>query len=295
VANVLADRKAASLDYAPRVLRVRDLADLEDLVAAGMADTVRVKVESADPDVDVSATVLGLTLRVTPQDGWSGDVVCYVPASQWDDSFQPPPIQPPVIPPTTTRVTRTYACTKDSRLFRSSSGQNLGSGAEGQLPVGYWQGSKNRAVLDFATIPWTGVAKVVSARLLVTTSTQVNVGFGSSPKVEARRITTAWNEGSASSPSGSNTVVWPGPSVTTTGAKQTGVSGSQGARVGLDVSAIVRAWAPAAAGGSGATKRGIALYSAAESDGAKTTEFLSRETGSSGSRPVLELTLDVLV
>jgi hypothetical protein len=65
--------------------------------------------------------------------------------------------------------------------------------------------------------------------------------------------------------------------------------------VGLDVSAIARAWAPKAVeGGGAAANHGVALYSPAEDSTTYTTEFLSRETGSGGSRPVLELTLDVL-
>lgn len=296
VANVLADRAEASLDYAPRTLRLRDAGDLEALVTAGMVDTVRVDVESATPPVEVSAALLGVSLAVDPESGWSGDVVAYVPSSSWDDAYTPPPVIPPIdpTPPPTVRVTRSYTCTKDTRSHRTSGGAEYGSGTEGQLPVGYWSGSKNRAALAFATIPWGGVVKVVSARLLVTTSTQVNVGFGSSPKVEARRITEGWSEGSSSSPSGSNATVWPGPSTTTTGAKQSSIVTSESNREAIDVSAIVRAWAPKAAGGSAAGIYGIALYSAAESSGTYTTEFLSRETGSSGSRPVLELTLDVL-
>lgn len=292
-ANVLADRRRASLDYQPRVLRLRDAADLAALVEAGMCDAVRVRVDSALPPVAVSATLLGMALRVTPEAGWSGDVVCYVPASQWEDAYVPEPIPPDPTPPPTTRVTRTYTCAKDARLALTSGGASYGSGAEGQLPVGSGSGWKNRAVLDFASIDWTGVVAVVSATLRLTTSSQVNLAFGSSPKVEARRITGSWSEGSSSSPSGSNAVVWPGPSTTTTGASQATVTRSEGARIGLSVTAIARAWAPVAAGGSGATRRGIALYSAAESDPAKATEFLSRETGSSGSRPVLELVLDI--
>lgn len=291
VANVLADRSQASLDYQPRTLRLRDAQDLADLVAAGMADTVRVLVESAAPAVEVAATLVGMALRVTPEDGWSADVQVYVPASSWDDSYTPPPIEPP--PVTTTRVTRTYTATKDSRLALTSGGAKYGSGAEGQLPVGAGSGWRNRAIIDVPAIPWAGVVKVVSATLRVTTSSQVNVAFGSSPKVEARRITSSWSEGSASSPSGSNAVVYPGPSTTTSGAKQTSVTKSEGARIGLDVSAIVRAWAPVAAGGSAAKQYGVALYSPAEDSTTYTTEFLSRETGSSGSRPVLELVLDI--
>jgi hypothetical protein len=221
--------------------------------------------------------------------------VSYVPASAWDDSFTPEPEPPPILPPTTTRVVRTYLATKDARLARTSGGANYGSGTEGQLPVGAWSGWRNRALVDFAAIPWSGVARVVSARVLVSTSSQVNVGFGSAPKVECRRITGTWSEGTLASPGSGNAVVYPGPATTTTGAKQTAVTRTEGARIGLDVSAIVRAWAPKAVeGGGAAAKYGVAVYSVGEDSTTYTTEFLARETGSSGQRPVLELTLDVL-
>ena len=237
--------------------------------------------------------LLGGSLAVTWADGWSGQVVAYVPSTDWRNDQTPPtpPINPS--PPPTKRVVRTYACTADARVSKTSGGANYGAGTAGQIPVGSWQGWQNRGLFAYAAIPWGDVVAVVSARVLFTTSSQVNVGFGPSPKSTVRRITAGWSEESRPPRTG-NAVVWGGPPTTSTGAVTETVSGSQGARVDFDCTAIARAWAPAAAGGSGAANYGVAMYSAGESADQYTTEFLSRETGSSGSRPVLELTLDVL-
>jgi hypothetical protein len=273
VASVIADRSNASLDWTPRTLRIRDTNDLAQLVGAGMVDMVRLNVDSAVPPMSALARLLGVSLRVTWADGWSGDVQAYVPSTDWHNDQVPPdpPINP--TPPPTKQVVRTYVCIADARVSKTSGNANYGAGTAGQIPVGSWQGWQNRGLFKFAAIDWSDVVSVVSARVLFTTSSQVNVGFGSSPKSTVRRITANWSEGSLSSPGSGNSVIYPGPAVTSTGAVTEGVSGSQGARVDFACTAIARA---------------------GETNDAYTTEFLSRETGSSGSRPVLELTLNVL-
>jgi hypothetical protein len=294
VSTVVLDRANASLDWSPRTLRVRDAGDLADLVAAGMVDVARLLVDSAVPPVSVRARVLGGSLTVTWADGWSAHAVAYVPSTDWRADQVPPapPVNPS--PPATQRVVRTYACSGDARVSLTSGGAKYGAGAAGQIPVGSWTGWQNRGLWKFAAIPWGDVVAVVSARVLLTTSSQVNVGFGSAPKSSLRRITANWSPGSASSPSASNAVVWPGPATTSSGAVTEGVSVSQGVRVDFDATAIVRAWAPGSAGGSNQPYYGVALYSAGETADKYTSEFLAQETGASGSRPVLELTLDVL-
>jgi len=295
-AGVLADRSMASIDWAPSTLRLRDAADLADLVGAGMVDMVRIAVDSASPPISVLARVLGGSLAVTWADGWSGRLAAYIPAQEWSNEQLPPEPVPPIdpTPPPTVQVVRTYACTQAARVSLTSGNAKYGAGAADQIPVGSWQGWQNRGLFAFASIPWAGVVRVVSARVLATTTTQVNVGFGSAPKWTLRRITANWSEGSASSPSGSNAVVWPGPSSTSTGSVSETCPTSQQSRFATDCTAIARAWAPASAGGSGAAYRGIAAYSAGETADKYTTEVWSEDYATAASRPVLELTLEVL-
>jgi hypothetical protein len=280
VDSVLADRSRADLTYRVGTLRIQTEADLIALIDTGMVDIAHIFVDSVVPPFQADARVLGGTFEANTETGWSAELITYVPGREWEGGAIPPPV---VIPPpvNTQTVTRVYAASKDTRAARSNTGSNLGSGTASTIPVGAYQSWRNRALLDFASINWADVKEVVSAELWLTTSDQVNIAFGSSPKVQMRRITQSWSEGSASSPSGSNSTVYPGPSTTTTGATTKAVSKSQNASHKQDVTAIVRAWAPVAAGGSGASKYGIAIYSAAEDSTSATTEFWAREHGSS--------------
>ena len=60
---------------------------------------------------------------------------------------------------------------------------------------------------------------------------------------------------------------------------------------GIRVDALVRAWAPSSAGGSGATQQGLALYEASGS-GSNTSEVWPVEQGGA-ARPSLVLELEV--
>jgi hypothetical protein len=287
--SVLADRSKADLTYKVGTLRPQTEAQLASLLDAGMVDIAHIAVDSVTPPVSIDARVLGLSFEANTTSGWSAHVVAYVPGTEWEDAEVPPPIIPPVVP--TQTVTRDYACTKDTRASLTSGGAKYGEGTGPTLPVGAWAGWRNRAFLDFATIDWTDVKEVVSAQIRVTTRDQDKVGFGSAPKVTVKRITGSWNEGSLSSPGSGNSTVYPGPSVTTSGQVTETIAKGENNLEPVDCTAIVRAWAPIAAGGSAQTKRGIAIFSASEDSESATTEFWSREA--SGGDPVLRLVVKI--
>lgn len=288
--NLLLDRSGASIQYTPGLLRIQTMAQLVAILNLEMVEICTVAVDSAVPPVNLPARALGVKLNADPIAGWSAQIVTYVPANDWEagDTPIPPDIPPPI---NTQQVVRTYNATKDSRAARTSGGANYGSGTEQQLPVGSWSGWRNRAFIDFSAIPWGDVQQIVKAELTVRTSTQVNIGFGSSPKVICKRITGSWSEGSASSPSGGNALIYPGPAVTDSGSVSKSVTRSESTDVVIDVTAIVKAWAPTAIGGSAQTQRGIAIFSAGEDSTTYTTEFLSRESAS--GKPVLRVTVKI--
>jgi len=68
--------------------------------------------------------------------------------------------------------------------------------------------------------------------------------------------------------------------------------GGENAEKDIDITAIVRAWAPTAAGGSGAGQYGIVLREISGST-TYTTEVWPRESGTSGARPVLTVVVEV--
>lgn len=286
VDSVLADRAGASLQYAPGTLYPQTRDHLMSILDTGMVDILNIVAEA--DGINIAARVLGGFIRADTGTGWSATFGSYIPAKEWEQAETPPPTEPPVEPPPDThQETRTYAATKDTRAARTDGGSNYGSGTEGELPVGAWQGWRNRAFIDFADIPWTKVVSVDKCILNLDTSSQVNVGFGSSPKVKVQRVTESWSEGSSSSPSSGNATVYPGPSMTSSGAVTKSITESENAAVSIDITAIARAWF------GGSSQHGVGIISAGEDSTTYTTEFWSRENSTSSKRPSLSLTVTV--
>jgi hypothetical protein len=290
--RILADRAGAGLSVALGTVRPASELELDDLLAIAATGPciVRVRDDSHPPVIDQDVSVIGASTRVT-EVGWSFDFATTIPRVEWE-AVEPTPPEPPIPPPNPWHTeTRQYVATSDALLALTSGGSQYGAGAASSLPVGSWSGWQYRSLVQFPSIPWTKVRAVKTATLQLQTSTQVRVGFGSSPTIELRRITGTWSAGSASAPSSGNAVVWPGPATTTSGLVRANVTRSENAGVAIRVDAIARAWAPASAGGSGAAQRGIALYAGSGST-ADTSELWPVEKGGA-SRPTLVLELEV--
>jgi hypothetical protein len=188
-------------------------------------------------------------------------------------------------------ATKTWNPSADSLFALSSGGTNLGGGKDQHLVVGYWSGYRFRSAIQFA-LDWTGVTQIQSAVLYLKTTTQVHVAFGSSPDIYIERCTSSWQENSASADGGgawTNTpTAWPGPSSTTTGRSSLHVSTAENTWVSVDITSIVEDWAPTTvkrrdgSAGGGAANYGILLRAVnGDTDSTETTEFYSREAGSS--------------
>jgi len=290
-ARLLEDRATASLEYLPVQIIPTLPEHLHALSAMGGVDLVRIRLDVPDPIVSADVRSLGLQLDASPE-GWSAAVLGYVSGVEWSAGTEPP--EPPIdpSPPPTQQVTRSYTSAKSSRIAKTSGGAKYGSGAEAELPVGSWTGWQNRALIEFP-ISIADAKEIVSATLRLKTSSQVNIGFGSTPKVRVNRATAAWTEGTLTSPGSGNAVVWPGPAYTSTGQAVHAVSDNEGATIDINVLAIVKAWAPTAAGGSAAANRGFVITSYTETADKYTTEFLSDDTGTAGNRPQLIIVLKI--
>jgi hypothetical protein len=290
--RILADRADAGLDIAVGEVRPYTESELAALLNTSLQGPaiIRVRDDAHGEIVDIDVGMIGARIGVTPV-GWRFGLATLISRVAWEDITPEPPV-PPIPPPDPWHVeTRTYIATSDALIALTSGGAKYGAGASTSLPFGTWSGWTYRSLLAFPSIPWTKVRAIRSATLKLTTSTQVRIGFGSSPKTDIRRITSGWSAGSSSSPSGSNAVVWPGPNTTSSGAVSASMGTAQSAAKSIRVDAIVRAWAPASAGGSGAGQYGIRLgeYS---SSGSNTGEVWPVEQGGS-ARPTLELVVEV--
>ena len=183
---------------------------------------------------------------------------------------------------------RTYNPTKSS-LFAVTGSTELGGGAEDHLPVGGpWNGYTFTSAMQFAP-DFSGMVRITSAQLQLRTSTQVHVGFSSTPDIYVSRATAAWTANGSSSSSeggsgwGTSPTVYPGPPGTSTGRVSKRIGTAESSWQYIDVTAIVRAWAPVSVeGGGGSANYGVVLSRVASGD---VTEFNSHRP--SAGKPVL--------
>lgn len=175
--------------------------------------------------------------------------------------------------------------TNTSSLFADGP-SNLGGGQDDHLPVGGpWNGYTFRSAILFAA-NWSGMVRITKATLRLTTTSQVHVGFSSAPDIYVRRCTANWsaNGGRSGADSGggggwsTSPTVYPGPASTSTGQGSKRMPTSEGTAVDIDVTSIVRAWAPTSVeGGGNAPNYGLILLAQASSD---ITEVFSAEASS---------------
>lgn len=290
--SVLADRSGSALQYKPGTLYPQTEDALESILDLGMVDIAHVLVESVTPAVDVAPRVLGGEVTGDTGTGWTAKLLTYVPAKEWEEAETPEPPIPPVIPPDqTTQVVRTYDCLKDARLAHSGS-LDAGNGLDTNLPIGYINGYRNRAVLGFQSIPWSGVVEVVKAELLLTVGSESCGAFGSTPKVIVLRLTGSFSEGSYNVDCGfgsGNSVVYPGPNATSSGQATATMPTGTGSKKTIDITTIARAWF------GGSSQYGLRITSAGEDASKYTTAIYARHHSTSGNRPQLKLTLKVKV
>lgn len=290
--RILADRADAGLELGIGTLRPYTDAELEALLRGTLTgpSVVRIRDDEHGEPIDLDVGMIGATVGMTPA-GWRWALVTMISRVDWE-AIEPEPPIPPDPPPDPWHVeTRTYVASSDALIALTSGGAKYGAGAANTLPVGSWSGWQYRGLVQFPTIPWTKIRAVRSATLNLRTTTQVRVGFGSSPKCQVRRITGTWSAGSSSSPSSGNAVVWPGPTTTTSGAVTSSLPTGQNVDRAIRVDNLVRAWAPSSIGGSGAYQRGLALYEASGST-SNTGEVWPVEQGGA-ARPSLDVVLEV--
>jgi PKD repeat protein len=193
------------------------------------------------------------------------------------------------VPPTPARTTtQTFECSKDALL----ASPDMGAGKSTRLPVGYYSGTKFRALIQF-DLAWAHTPKKVTlSELLLDTAGQDAVAYGSNPQIQIDRITGSWSEGGSggSGPpwtySTANAVVYPGPSITSAGRKLFNVTNNENTALTLAMTEITRAWA------DGSSNRGIRIISQDEGSSSRTIEFYSREHSTSSRRPQLRVTYE---
>lgn len=155
------------------------------------------------------------------------------------DDPEPPDDPDDIDPPQDPDVTiesQTYALDKEARIYRTSSGSREGTDTPATLPVGFYQGYRYRALLAFDMVPSgaaTGATGIRTAKLHLHLSSQVDVAFGSNPRVVVERITAQWT-GTATK--------WDGPKTVRFSRVVRNLGSTEGAEVIIDITDIARRW-----------------------------------------------------
>jgi hypothetical protein len=176
-------------------------------------------------------------------------------------------------------ATKNFTVSKDASVVNTSTGQNLGQGAGDNVAVGYQAstGWKMRGLMEF-NLDFTGVTAITSAKLVVQAYqrsglTQLTWEMGSG--MDIFRNTASWSEGNKGADNvwySTNAVTWSNkPAYTTSGYAHIAAGSSTGqipngtpsttAEYQLDITDIVKSWAPSATvtGGGDQPNYGITL------------------------------------
>ena len=171
-------------------------------------------------------------------------------------------------------ATKNFTISKDASVVYTSSGQNLGQGAGDNVAVGYISstGWLLRGLMEF-NLDFSGVTAITSATLYVQAyyrPGQNNTIWEMGSGMDIYRNTSAWSEGTRGADGvwySTNAVTWANkPAYTSAGFKRIttaqipNATPDLGDEYALDVTDIVRSWAPVTvAGGSGSANHGITL------------------------------------
>ena len=203
-------------------------------------------------------------------------------------------------------ASKTIEATKSSWLGGNNT-QNLhyGAGADPHFVVGNFValGDENdfRGLVQFplTSAVWSDVARITQAQLQLTTAAScatAGLSQGASPSVEIRRNTASWsaNSGTEGSPN-TNATKHPGPSQTSAEAVFGSTPSTDPTATTLDVTAIVRRWAPTSVeGGANAANYGFVLrYHTTGTS--KVAVFRTHLDGTSSRRPKLIITYETTI
>lgn len=199
-------------------------------------------------------------------------------------------------------ATKTFPVSKDAWIINDRlGGTSYGAGKDYHLAIGEVALYDYRSLIQFTT-DFSDVASITSAVLTLKSSRSNDGTVGgyargahgtfSSTTMQIDRVTGVWSAGTYGNDeifNGSNAVEWSNkPTSTTTGRATVATPSSRPSsptNLTVDITDIVRAWAPATVTGGGATTNyGIQLKSNEEGSGSDNAyyEFYSQEGGSSG-------------
>ena len=198
---------------------------------------------------------------------------------------------------------RVFAISSDTvRRIKTDGSDHEGCGNSKHLYVGRHGSWDYDSYLKF-TLDWTDVGRIVSATLNLYNDEYDELGISGeigimprptgtdAPTVIVRRLTSAFTEGGNTDGHFDNSD-YTNPSRTTTGEKKKVLAGGSNLLRTIDITAIVKAWAPSTVEGGGrATNHGIGLYG--ETTVSKQWSGWAHEHANASERPSITLVYEL--
>jgi hypothetical protein len=289
---VLLDRAWASMELLPLQswpTAADGLAQLDAVFGAPMIANVRIRGDTVDPPLSIDARLIARGAKVSAE-GWTIDVLAYLTDREWAAIPLPAP-EPPDPMPASQLVTRQTILDRVARV-RHDGVTATGVGAEAAALVGTLTGlDRSRVVMGWTTAPvLADVLELVRATLRIWTPPYFTPGtlwepaagnnlWGdpsaiwvgplpatTRPRIRIRRLTEAFTEGTQTTPSAANAVIWPGPGSSAINEQERDVPQGGSVPIDLDVTEVVRLWTPILGGGHGQLAHGFAVWSQDDSD-----------------------------
>lgn len=244
--NLLLDRESGARRWEIGTIRPQTPEHLISLLDLGMAESVWVYFDVGEPPVlNYSPIILGGALEANTESGWSANLVGYSRRSGFY--------------PASRMQYRRGVVTLNKEIWTNFEGTLGGANVGAQMqvlisPMDTAGDEKHEALFKFADLSWTGVASLTKAVLRIYRPIHTDDPTKDSQEegwVQIERCTASWTE----------STVWPGPATTEDGQTFAYLQGSLPEWVEVNITNIVKAWAPTAIGGGGQANHGFKVRS----------------------------------
>jgi hypothetical protein len=246
VQQLLLDRGASALQHEVGTIRPQTPDQFLQLISLGMSTLVQIRVSSKHgTPINEFASVLGGTIEANTDSGWSVRLATYQPGSQWQDE-----------PKTVIRAYNTNKSLEIWTILGDATNYGQSNKAQGEIQASKRTATgdeKHDVMLDFPPLNWAGVTRIEKAVLRFHRPYHQDVegGIEEGIYIKARRITAAWTENDK----------WPAPANTNLEEVAYYCDHTLGEWEEMDVTRIVRAWAPShVEGGGSQVQYGIGLF-----------------------------------
>lgn len=246
VRNLMVDRKSGALRWEIGTIRPQTAEHLISLLDLGVVNTVWTYFDvGAGEILNYSPIILGGAIEANVDSGWSASLVGY----SRESGFYPQ----------TKKSQRRATIYRNKEIWHNYQGVNGGANVGAQLtvlisPMEKDGDEQHEALFKFQDFNWTGVANLTKAVIRMYRPMHTDdptMEASEEGWIQIERCTEDWDESE----------IWPGPTTTETGQAFRYLEPTVPEWFEVDITDIVRSWAPTSIAGGGQPNYGIKVFS----------------------------------